>query len=102
MSDYISLPEGMGTLLSADEILGVHVLRAKVQSGPAGSATDVSTDNPLPVTLVSPLAAGSATIGNVTVSSLPNVTISSLPSVAVSSLPSVVVSSLPSISLAAG
>ncbi|WP_437624406.1 hypothetical protein [Sorangium sp. So ce1151] len=65
MSDNIMLPEGAGTLLATDEILGVHVLRAKVQTGVDGTAVDVSQDDPLPVGLVEPLPAGGNTIGAV-------------------------------------
>lgn len=67
MSDNIPLPQGMGTLLAAQDVNGVHVLRAKVQIG-GFTAEDVSSDNPLPVT------------GSLAVSSLPGVTMSdSLP-----------------------
>ena len=61
MSDNISLPQGPGTLLATDEVLGVHVIRAKVQIGADGTAEDVSSVNPLPVSL----AAGTNTIGAV-------------------------------------
>ncbi|KYF79700.1 hypothetical protein BE20_15970 [Sorangium cellulosum] len=65
MSDNIPLPEGAGTLLATDEILGVHVLRAKVQTGVDGTAVDVSQNNPLPVGLVGSLPAGANTVGAV-------------------------------------
>ncbi|WP_437597400.1 hypothetical protein WMF28_32680 [Sorangium sp. So ce590] len=65
MSDNITLPEGAGTLLATDEILGVHVLRAKVQTGADGTAVDVSQDDPMPVGLVEPLPAGGNTVGAV-------------------------------------
>ncbi|XXT18156.1 hypothetical protein WME94_48795 [Sorangium sp. So ce429] len=65
MSDNITLPEGAGTLLATDEILGVHVLRAKVQTGADGTAVDVSQDDPLPVSLAEPLPAGGNTVGAV-------------------------------------
>ncbi|WP_437606634.1 hypothetical protein WMF20_37560 [Sorangium sp. So ce834] len=65
MSDNITLPQGAGTLLATDEILGVHVLRAKVQTGVDGTAVDVSQNNPLPVGLVGSLPAGANTVGAV-------------------------------------
>ncbi|XYH99959.1 hypothetical protein ACMHYB_09440 [Sorangium sp. So ce1128] len=65
MSDNITLPEGAGTLLATDEILGVHVLRAKVQTGVDGTAVDVSQNDPLPVGLVGSLPAGTNTVGAV-------------------------------------
>ncbi|WP_437314751.1 hypothetical protein [Sorangium sp. So ce385] len=65
MSDNITLPQGAGTLLATDEILGVHVLRAKVQAGADGTAVDVSQNNPLPVGLVGSLPAGANTVGAV-------------------------------------
>ncbi|WP_437575048.1 hypothetical protein [Sorangium sp. So ce887] len=67
MSDNITLSEGAGTLLATDEILGVHVLRAKLQTGVDGTAIDVSQDDPLPVGLVEPLPAGGNTVGAVNV-----------------------------------
>ncbi|WP_437740792.1 hypothetical protein WMF39_34735 [Sorangium sp. So ce1504] len=67
MSDNITLPQGAGVLLSTDEILGVHVLRAKVQTGADGAAVDVSQSNPLPVSLVGSLPAGTNTVGAVNV-----------------------------------
>ncbi|WP_437587186.1 hypothetical protein [Sorangium sp. So ce1000] len=67
MSDNITLPEGAGTLLATDEILGVHVLRAKLQTGADGTAVDVSQNDPLPASLVEPLPAGGNTIGAVSV-----------------------------------
>ncbi|WP_437912413.1 hypothetical protein WME73_35355 [Sorangium sp. So ce302] len=65
MSDNITLPEGAGTLLATDEILGVHVLRAKLQTGADGTAVDVSQNDPLPVRLVGSLPAGANTVGAV-------------------------------------
>ncbi|WP_437741770.1 hypothetical protein WME73_41315 [Sorangium sp. So ce302] len=67
MSDNITLPEGAGTILATDEILGVHVLRAKLQTGADGTAVDVSQTDPLPVSLVGSLPAGTNTIGAVNV-----------------------------------
>ncbi|WP_437912422.1 hypothetical protein WME73_35405 [Sorangium sp. So ce302] len=67
MSDNITLPEGAGTLLATDEILGVHVLRAKLQTGADGTAVDVSQNDPLPVSLVGSLPAGTNTVGAVNV-----------------------------------
>ncbi|WP_437710015.1 hypothetical protein WMF45_35585 [Sorangium sp. So ce448] len=67
MSDNITLPEGAGTLLATDEILGVHVLRAKLQTGVDGTAVDVSQNDPLPVRLVGSHPAGGNTLGAVNV-----------------------------------
>ncbi|WP_437951055.1 hypothetical protein WME98_09725 [Sorangium sp. So ce296] len=65
MSDNITLPQGAGTILATDEILGVHVLRAKVQTGADGTAVDVSQSNPLPAGLVGALPAGTNIVGAV-------------------------------------
>ena len=51
MADNIQLNGGIGgALLAADEIAGVKHQRVKIQYGADGSATDVSTSSPLPVT----------------------------------------------------
>jgi hypothetical protein len=114
MSDNLPLLQGSGAQLSTNEISGVHVLRVKVQTGGDGSATDVSTDSPMPVRVVGQfqgvslsgaLPEGTNAIGSVSVSALPGVTIDSMPSVTVGgSLPagvnrigSVDISSLPAL-----
>lgn len=52
MADNIRLNPGSGgDQLAADEISSVKHQRMKVQYGTPGNATDVSTSNPLPVTL---------------------------------------------------
>ena len=53
MADNVAVNEGSGTTVAvaADEIAGVKHQRVKVQHGADGSATDVSSDSPLPVTL---------------------------------------------------
>lgn len=53
MADNVAVNEGSGTTVAvaADEISGVKHQRVKVQFGADGSATDVSSAAPLPVTL---------------------------------------------------
>lgn len=63
MADNITAP-ATGTVLSTDEIAGVHYPRTKIAFGADGSATDVSSDAPFPVsaqTLPLPTGAASAT-----------------------------------------
>ena len=63
------LPEGSadGATLAADDISGVLHQRVKIQHGGDGSATDVSSASPLPVTAASlPLPSGAATSANQT------------------------------------
>lgn len=62
MADNIDVTPGTGKTISADEIAGVLVQRVKVQYGSDGSATDVDTGTPLPVTVIAnTLATGAAT-----------------------------------------
>lgn len=49
MSDNVPINAGAGTNVATDEIGGVHHQRFKIEYGTDGSATDVSTLNPLPV-----------------------------------------------------
>jgi hypothetical protein len=98
MSDNISLPQGPGTLLATDEILGVHVIRAKVQFGADGAADDVSSENPLPVSLVS-LPSGTSHLGTVDIVTLPDVTIATALPAGTNAIGSVTVLSLPSITV---
>lgn len=49
-TDNVSITSGVGTSISADYVGGVHVQRVKVQHGADGFASDVSRDDPLPVT----------------------------------------------------
>jgi len=58
-----------GDVISTDDIGGVKVQRVKVQHGADGSATDVSSASPMPVT--ANLVAGTANIGDVDVLTLP-------------------------------
>lgn len=65
MADNLTLNSGSGgATLAADEISGVHHQRVKIQHGADGSATDVSTASPLPVSD----AGGSLTVDNSTLS----------------------------------
>ena len=50
MADDVTLP-GTGDIVAADEIAGKKHQRVKVQFGVDGSATDVSSSDPLPVTI---------------------------------------------------
>jgi len=49
MADNVGFTPGTGALIAADEIAGVLHQRAKIQFGADGSATDVSSTDPLPV-----------------------------------------------------
>ncbi len=60
MTDNVSITSGTGTLISTDEVGGVQVQRVKIQHGADGSATDVSSASPLPVTLAD---GGDVTLG---------------------------------------
>lgn len=51
MADNVTIDEGTGVPVAADEIAGVKHQRVKIQHGADGSATDVSTASPLPATL---------------------------------------------------
>jgi hypothetical protein len=68
LADNLTLNEGTGgATLSTDDVGGVHVQRVKIQTGADGSATDVSTAAPLPVTASAlPLPTGAATAANQT------------------------------------
>jgi hypothetical protein len=89
MADNLTFPLGAAALLSTDDVLGVQVLRTKIQIGIDGQAQDVSVEQPMPVSMV----------GSLTVSSLPAVTVSSLPAVTVAELPPVTVEEPLSISI---
>lgn len=52
MSDNITAPAA-GTSFATDEIANVHYPRTKIGTGADGTYNDVSTDNPLPVAIVS-------------------------------------------------
>lgn len=53
MADNVAITAGSGTSIATDEIsidgATAHVQRVKVVSGAAGSGTDVSTTNPMPI-----------------------------------------------------
>jgi hypothetical protein len=49
MADNVAITPGSGATIAADDISGVLVQRVKIQTGADGSATDVSTSNPVPV-----------------------------------------------------
>lgn len=54
MTDYVTVKQGSGSNaknIAADDVSGVMYQRVKIAHGVDGSATDVSTINPLPVTI---------------------------------------------------
>jgi hypothetical protein len=51
MADNIDVTPGTGKTIAADEIASVLHQRVKIQHGADGSATDVSSASPLPVTI---------------------------------------------------
>lgn len=53
MVDYVSITPGVGENISVDYVGGLKVQRVKVQHGADGFASDVSRDDPLPVTTAS-------------------------------------------------
>jgi hypothetical protein len=53
MADNVSITPGSGATVAADDIGGVLFQRVKIAAGADGSATDVSSAAPLPVTLSS-------------------------------------------------
>lgn len=70
MADNTELSLGSGgDVIATDDIAGVKYQRVKLTHGADGSATDVSSASPLPVTVAS-ITAGDNNIGNVDVASL--------------------------------
>lgn len=51
MADNLTTPIPAGAILAADDVGGVLYPRTKVSFGADGAAADVTTQNPLPVTL---------------------------------------------------
>jgi len=49
MADNVQVTQGTGTSIATDEISGVQHQKVKIEFGNDGSATMVSSDNPLPV-----------------------------------------------------
>lgn len=64
MADNVAVTAGSGTTIAADEIGGVFYQRVKPVFGADGSATDASSANPFPVTVINSNANGSATSAN--------------------------------------
>jgi hypothetical protein len=52
MADNIAVTAGAGTNVATDDIAGVHYQRIKPTWGPDGTANDINTTTPLPVTLI--------------------------------------------------
>lgn len=50
MADNVAITEGSGKSIAGDDIGGVIHQRVKMEYGPNNTATEVSEDNPLPVT----------------------------------------------------
>jgi hypothetical protein len=65
MADNIGYTPGTGATVAADEIGGVLYQRMKIGIGADGTATDLSTANPMPANLTAPIAVSSTT-GTVT------------------------------------
>jgi hypothetical protein len=51
MADNVTITEGSGTQIAADEVGGVKYQRVKVSHGIDGAAVDTSATDPLPVTI---------------------------------------------------
>jgi hypothetical protein len=49
VADNVQITPGLGVIVSTDEVGGVQVQRVKVQHGADGTASDVTSTNPLPV-----------------------------------------------------
>lgn len=52
MVDNVSITEGSGTQIAADDVGGVKYQRIKVSTGEDGVANDVSSSNPLPTQVI--------------------------------------------------
>lgn len=61
MADNLTAP-GAGAVLATDEVAGVHYPRTKLSFGADGSATDVSSDNPLPVEIIGAVSLDSSAL----------------------------------------
>ena len=64
MADNIGYTPGSGATIAADEIGGVLYQRMKIGIGADGTATDISTANPMPIT--APNALGVSATGALT------------------------------------
>jgi hypothetical protein len=51
MVDNVAITEGAGTLIAADEVGGVKYQRVKISIGEDGVANDISSANPIPVSI---------------------------------------------------
>lgn len=52
MADNVTITEGSGTQIAADDVAGVKYQRIKVATGEDGVANDVSSVNPLPTQVI--------------------------------------------------
>lgn len=65
MADNVGYTPGTGATVAADDIAGILYQRVKIGVGADGSAVDVSTANPMPISAASlPLPSGAATSTN--------------------------------------
>ncbi len=65
MADNVTSPIGNGVLFASDDVGGIQYPRTKMSIGADGSATDVSSANPLPI-IVGALPAGTNRSGSIT------------------------------------
>ena len=70
MADNVGYTPGSGATVAADDIAGVLYQRVKIGVGADGSATDVSTANPMPIAAPSALNVTVPTASSVTIMSL--------------------------------
>lgn len=52
MPDNVTITEGSGTQIAADEVAGVKYQRIKIAVGEDGVANDISSSNPLPTQVI--------------------------------------------------
>jgi hypothetical protein len=71
MADNVGYTPGTGALVAADEIAGVLHQRVKIGVGADGSAVDVSTANPMPITAPSAIPISTPSAIDVTVGNFP-------------------------------
>lgn len=66
MADNLSVTQGSGTVIAADDISGVLHQRIKLTHGVDGTATDASASNPLPVVFSAPGTTYTSKSGTIT------------------------------------
>lgn len=65
MADDVTITPGTGATIATDDVGGRQFQRVKATFGADGTATDVSSANPLPVVQTGALPAGTNKVGNV-------------------------------------